>query len=227
MPSLFGRSKASSSSLVQQNYSDEFGTLGSSNNNNVGNGSASAYRPHSSRDKDQYSSPKRTLLGPSFASLADLRSLGGGGGGGGGTISGGGEAGTSSSSSGPNIGGAAGVGYASLLPEGAFFPTFIPLKAPPPPPPPSAAGVVGAVEYGYIAADWDIYLSLEDVERLLDVVDHELSTRGKYFYDDVSAPVAATVLSLDLPIPSFRSSGTSSVLHKSLGHSCRPRSPTC
>lgn len=62
------------------------------------------------------------------------------------------------------------------LPDGSFLPTVIPLK----PTPPSQLGksTLDVQEYGYISADADVILSLDDVLRLVNVVDRELSTRG-------------------------------------------------
>lgn len=62
------------------------------------------------------------------------------------------------------------LGGLSHLPDGSFFPTIIPPKKSSQLP-----------EYGYISAESDIILSLDDALRLVVVVDHELSTRGVYF----------------------------------------------
>lgn len=59
------------------------------------------------------------------------------------------------------------LGGYSHLPDGAFFPTIIPAKK-----------STSLTEYGYISAETDIILSLEDALRLVAVVDRELSTRG-------------------------------------------------
>jgi hypothetical protein len=62
------------------------------------------------------------------------------------------------------------LGGLSHLPDGSFFPTIIPPKKSSQLP-----------EYGYISPESDIILSLDDALRLVNVVDHELSTRGVYF----------------------------------------------
>lgn len=61
------------------------------------------------------------------------------------------------------------LGGYSHLPDGAFFPTVIPPKKP-----------ASLTEYGYISAEADILLSIEDALRLVAVVDRELSTRGAF-----------------------------------------------
>jgi len=63
------------------------------------------------------------------------------------------------------------IGGSSHLPDGAFFPTIIPPKK-----------LSQLPEYGYLSADSDIILSLDDALRLVNVVDHELSTRGVSLY---------------------------------------------
>lgn len=62
------------------------------------------------------------------------------------------------------------------LPDGSFLPTVIPLKSTPPPQ--LGQSTSDVQEYGYISADADVILSLDDVLRLVNVVDRELSTRG-------------------------------------------------
>lgn len=62
------------------------------------------------------------------------------------------------------------LGGYSHLPDGAFFPTVIPPKRP----------AASLTEYGYISAEADILLSIEDALRLVAVVDRELSTRGAF-----------------------------------------------
>jgi hypothetical protein len=128
MPSLFGRSKASSTSLAQEhNVLDEFGTL---------NDSTPARRV---REKDTRGTAL-TLPPSLLVSTVDLHN---------GHV--------------PSTGGHA------HLPDGTYFSTFIPIKDPP-----------ALSEYGYISTDSDVYLGLEDVLRLVNIVDHELSTRGMY-----------------------------------------------
>ena len=61
------------------------------------------------------------------------------------------------------------LGGFSHLPDGSFFPTIIPPNKSSQPP-----------EYGYISADADVILSLDDALRLVNVVDQELSTRGVF-----------------------------------------------
>ena len=128
MPSLFGRSKPSSSSLFHQNHLDEFGALPDS--------------PSSHRHKEK--DTKRSGAGP-YSSTTDLRA----------------HPDSPSPTAGP-------IGGYAHLPDGAFFPTLIPLNDPP-----------AVTEYGYLATDSDIYLGLDDAMRLLSVVDHELSNRGR------------------------------------------------
>lgn len=53
------------------------------------------------------------------------------------------------------------------LPDGTFHPLTIPPKKD-----------TGLHEYGYIGAESDVYLGLRDVERLVQIVSHELSNRG-------------------------------------------------
>lgn len=70
------------------------------------------------------------------------------------------------------------------LPDGAFFPTVVPLGQRHGAGGRAAGGATTGgqqmPEYGYIASDADVVLGLEDVLRLVTVAGRELSTRGAW-----------------------------------------------